>query len=357
MKGINFPVFKTKTQSNPTPFSMDDPEERKKYFSLKAGDDIKKLKEYLESGTFVGFLMGKKNSGKGTYSKLFAEAVGPDKIKHISIGDIVRDVHEDFDDPIKKEELMTYLEKNYRGFMSLNEALDALFGRSTSKLLPTELILALVKREIDKAGRKALFIDGFPRNLDQISYSIYFRELMGYRDDPDFFVFIDVPEAVIDERMKYRVVCPICHVPRGLKLLRTNKIGYDEEKKEFYLICDNPNCGGPRMVPKEGDSLGIEAIRDRIEVDDAVMRTLMKLEGVPKIFLRNSVPADTAKDVVDDYEITPAYKYEYNKETKEVKVIEESWSVLDENGDKVFSLLPAPVVVSLISQIVKALGL
>jgi len=354
MKDFNFPLYNSKRGGDK--FALNDPVEREKYFKLKVGAEIEKIRDYLQNNSFVGFLLGKKNSGKGTYSKLFSEAVGPERIAHISVGDIVRDASQAIKDEALKKELLNHLEKNYRGFMPLEEALNALLGRSTSNLLPTELILTLVEREILKVRGKALFIDGFPRNLDQVSYSLYFRHLMGYRDDPDFFVFIDVPEAIIDERMKYRVVCPVCRTPRNLKVLRTKEIGYSESKKEFFLICDNQSCGKSRMVPKEGDELGIEAIRDRIEIDNAVMKTLLGLNGVPKILLRNSVPADSARETVDDYEITPAYRYEWDNQGKKVRVIEEPWAVRDEEGVLVNSLLPEAVVVSLISQVAKTLS-
>ncbi|MEK7076802.1 MAG: nucleoside monophosphate kinase, partial [Patescibacteria group bacterium] len=264
MKGISFPVFKTKVAGVSEKFLLEDPAERRKYFDAKAGAEIEKLRDYLRDNTFVGFLLGPKNSGKGTYSKLFMEAVGGDRVAHISVGDIVRNVHKDIESG-KQEELIAFLRARYRGFITIEKVIDVILGRDTKTLLPTEVILALVEREIDRIGRKAVFIDGFPRNLDQISYSLYFRALIGYRDDPDFFVFIDVPEAVIDERMRYRVICPVCQTPRSTKLLRTREVGYDERKKEFYLICDNAECGSTRMVSKEGDELGIEPIKARLE--------------------------------------------------------------------------------------------
>lgn len=350
---IEFPIFKTK-KSPYKKFSLEDRDQRKKYFQHKAGAGIKIIQKYLKNNTFVGFLMGKKNSGKGTYSKLFMEAVGADNVAHISVGDIVRSVHKDLKDRKKKKELIEFLKKRYRGFISIEKALDVILGRDTSTLLPTEIILALVEREIDKLGRKAIFVDGFPRNLDQISYSLYFRSLMGYRDDPDFFVFIDVPESVIDERIKNRVICPKCQTPRSLKLLRTKEVGYDNEKKEFYLMCDDPKCGKARMVPKEGDELGIAPIRKRIETDNKISDTLMGLEGVPKVFLRNTIPAKKAKELVDDYELTPAYRYERDESGK-IKVTEEPWTIKDEQGVPSHSLLPAAVTVSLINQIAKIL--
>lgn len=356
-KSFDFPLFKTKTNGEGRRFALEDPAERREYFMLKAGPEIEKLRQYLKGNTFVAYLLGKKNSGKGTYSKLFAEAVGPEYVRHISVGDIVRSVHEDLADEARKQELVNFLKQRYRGFLSLEDAVRALLGRDTATLLPTEFTLALVEREISKTPKKALFIDGFPRDLDQVSYSLYFRALIGYRDDPDFFVFIDVPEAVIDERIKYRVICPRCHTPRSTKLLRTKEIGYDESAKQFYLICENVECAGERMVAKEGDVLGIETIRKRLEVDDRVMRMLLGLQGVPKVFLRNSIPVSLAKEYVDDYEVTPAYHYEWDEKNRNVRVVEEPWIVHDDDGVPSYSLLPAAIAVSFIKQTANILGL
>lgn len=360
MKDFSFPIFKTKLYEGGPKFSLEDPVERRKYFELKAGEEIEKLRDYLRDNTFVGFLLGPKNSGKGTYTKLFMEAVGSERVAHVSVGDIVRNVHKDLADKKSKAALLDFLRRKYRGFLELDKIFDVIEGRDTKTLLPTEVILALVEREIDRLGRKAIFIDGFPRNLDQVSYSLYFRALIGYRDDPDFFVFIDVPETVVDERMKYRVVCPQCQTPRNTKLLRTKDVGYDVSNKTFYLLCDNPNCEGygkSRMVSKEGDQLGIEAVRDRIELDQKVIETLLNLQGVPKVYLRNSVPVNAAKDHIDDYEITPAYRYELESDASTVRVIEEPWVINDNEGKPSYSLLPSAVALALIKQTVRVLGL
>ena len=117
--------------------------------------------------------VGKKNSGKGTYTRLFMEAVGDKHVGHVSIGDIVRDVHKGLSDPAKKTELVEFLKKNYRGFHAVEETLDIIEGRSQETLISSDLILALVKYEISKRPKKAIFIDGFPRDFDQISHSLY----------------------------------------------------------------------------------------------------------------------------------------------------------------------------------------
>ncbi len=357
MKNIDFPAYKTKREGLAQKFNLNDPAGRRAYFDAKVGGAIGKLRNYLKDKTFVAFLIGKKNSGKGTYSKLFMEAVGAEHASHLSVGDIVRDVHANLESPEKREELLAFMKSNYRGFHSVEEITDLIEGRSQATLMSSELIIALIKYEISKRPKRAIFIDGFPRAFDQVNYSLFLKELIGYRDDPDFFVFIDVPEAVIDERIKYRRVCPKCKTPRNLRLLATKEVSYDKEKEEFYLICDNPACEPLRMVAKEGDELGIEPIRERLEVDDKIFRQLLALEGIPKIYLRNSVPVSGAENFVDDYEITPGYYYEYVSDNDKVKVIEKPWTVTDENGVQVYSLLPAAVVVSFLDQTAKVLNL
>jgi adenylate kinase family enzyme len=345
---MNFPIFKTKLEKSQKVFNLTDKNEEKEYFWLKAGREIEKLKKFLEKNTFVAYLLGKKNSGKGTYSKMFAEIVGEEKIEHFSIGDMIRKIDQEMKDKEKREDLISYLEKQYRGRLNLEDAISALENRDIRTLLPTELILALVKREMENKPKKTLFIDGFPRDLDQINFSLFFRDLIGHRDDPDIFVLIDVPESVIDARIKWRRICPKCQLSRNLKLLPTSKVGYDKDKKEFYLICEK--CNLP-MVKKEGDELGIEPLRERLNLDQKLMELADSLYGIPKIYLRNSIPVDLAKEYVDDYEITPEYLFEW-KEGKVIKK-ERPWIILDDQGVKSYSLLPQPVVVSLIKQLVQ----
>ena len=325
---------------------------------MKAGKEIEKLRDYLRKGnSFVAYLLGKKNSGKGTYSKMFAEIVDPKRIEHFSIGDMIREIDKELKNKSRRKELIEFLKKNYRGWYSLEKLISSLEKRNTKILLPTELILVLVKREIAKRKKKTLFIDGFPRDLDQISYSLFFRDLIGYRDDPDIFVLIDVPEKVIDERIKSRVVCPLCQTSRNLRLLPTSKIEYDQKKKEFYLLCDNPQCRQVKLLPKEGDSFGIKPIKERLKKDGKLIAQAYSLQGIPKVLLRNSVPQKLAKEYVDDYEITPEYYYELNKKNKKVIIKEKPWVAMDDEGEPSYSLLPPPIVVSLIKQIAGVLNL
>lgn len=357
MTKIKFPLLKTKIVGKSKKFNLNNPRERGDYFEFKAGREIKKIREYLKNNTFVAYLLGKKNSGKGTYAKMFAEVIGSEKVDHFSIGDMIRGIDKELQNKTKKKELLDFLQKVYRGRSPLEQIILALEKRSTKALLPTELILALVKREMAKRKKKTLFIDGFPRDLDQIGLSLFFRDLIGYRDDPDVFVLIDIPEYVINERIKWRRVCPVCQTSRNLKLLPTSQVGYDKNEKEFYLVCDNPRCQQEKMLPKEGDEFGIKPIKERLKMDQKLMEQALSLYGIPKVLLRNTLPTKEAKKLVDDYEITPEYIFEYDQNINKVKIREKPWVVLDDEGTKSFSLLPPPVVVSLIKQIVKALNI
>jgi len=351
MKDFEFPVFKTKSPAGSPVFDPNDPKGRAAYFQFKAGAEIAKLRQYLKKGTFLAIMLGKKGSGKGTYSKLFAEALNLPNIAHVSVGDLVRAADEEVNDPKNLKTLISFLEKNYRGWLPLEKIIDSQKKRSTKTLLPTEYILALIKREIGKLSGKAIFLDGFPRDLDQISYSLFFRDLIGFRDDPDFFVLIDIPEAVIDARIRSRVVCPKCHTPRNPKLFPTKKIEYDVKNKAFHLVCDNPDCRRERMVAKEGDELGIVPIKHRLDKDEELIKRAFDLYGVPKILLRNSVPVAQAGKMVDDYEITPEYVFHWDARQKRVKVEEKPWVFEDDRGVESVSLLAPPVTVALIKQL------
>lgn len=355
---MEFPIFKTKRNDTDKIFNLSEPQERKEYFQLKAGNEIEKIKKHIEGGnTFIAYLMGKKSSGKGTYAKMFAEIIGNDKVDHFSIGDMIRDIDAELLDEVKKEALINFLKKNYRGWLRVEEIIKMLEQRSTKTLLPTDLILTLVKREIAEREKKVIFIDGFPRDMDQISYSLFFRELVGYREDPDLFVLIDTPNNVIDERIKWRRVCPVCKTSRNLKLLPSSKVKYKKDKEEFVLICDNPECDEVEMIGKEGDELGIEPIRERLTVDEKLLKQAFTLYGIPKILLRNAIPVSVAKENVDGYEITPEYRYEWNEDKGKVEVKEIPWTLTDEEGNEFYSLMAPPVVVSLIHQMSELLNL
>ncbi|MDD3662184.1 MAG: nucleoside monophosphate kinase [Candidatus Dojkabacteria bacterium] len=354
MKGVDFPAIPIRTSSKKS-HDITSPSGRSAYFNEKVGPEIRHLKKFFQKNTFIAYMLGKKMAGKGTYTKILQEIFGEDKIRHVSFGDIARANDSVTESPDEKQALCAYLEKRYRGFMPLTDALDAFCNRSTKTLLPTEFMLELVKREIDTYGKTTLFIDGFPRNLDQITHSLYFRNLINYRDDQDLFVLLDVPEQIIDERIKYRRICPKCQTSRNLRLNTTSDVRYDKKTDEFYLMCDNPECEPTRMVQKEGDHLGVESIRSRLDEEDALMRKAMELHGIPRILVRNSIPVEDAPELVNEYEITQMKTFSTDVPGT-VHVQESNWEITDENGVRSYCLYPAPVVVTIIKQLAEVLS-
>lgn len=351
MKNTEFPIIGTKVAGLNKKFDLNSPGGRAKYFQAKAGDEIKRIEKFLEKNTFIAYWLGKKSSGKGTYSKILIEIFGEDKMEHVSVGDLVREI--DDWEAFKKTDKFKRMKDYYRGYVSFDDAVKAHFNRSTKSLLPTEFVLALLKSHIDELKGKTIFIDGLPRNMNQVSYSLYFRDLINYRNDRDMFVLIDIPESVIEARIKNRVVCPKCFTSRNIKFLITSKVKRDK-KGEYYLACDNKTCKGARMEGKEGDDEGLMPIRGRLDRDEKLLEAALKLHGIPKVLIRNHVPV-TEKQKFDDYEITP--EYVFTEEKGKVKIIEKPWIFKDDNGVDSHSLLSAPAVVAVLKQLVEALDL
>lgn len=354
MKGLEFPIVGTKVKGLSRRFDLANRDERTKYFDAKVGDEIRHLKKFMDKNTFLAFWVGKKGSGKGTYSKMFEEVFGSDRVVQISVGDLVRDYHAKWKD-FEGSEKYRHLKAIYRGFIPFDEAVSSLEGRSVSKLLPTEFILALLKLEIEGLKGKSILLDGLPRDLDQVSYSLFFRDLANYRDDPDMFWLVDIPMEVIEARIRNRVVCPKCKTSRNMKFDVVKNVGYDKAKKEFFLVCDSPECNKVRMSVKESDSLGLEPIRDRLGKDEDVLKAIWGLHGIPKLTVRNYVPIDKAGEFFDDYEITP--ETVFSRDGEMVKVDKKAWVIHDDGGKESYSLLPPVAIVSLLKQLPESLGL
>jgi adenylate kinase family enzyme len=352
---MEYPIFNTKQFGSNKSYDFNNKADQKKYFEDKCAVQIEDIKTYVDEKGFLAIWLSKKSAGKGTRSKMVADVIGHDRVTHISVGDIVRDIHSLLENNDgRKKEIMGYLRNNYRGMMSLDEAIEAFVNKTQAKLIPTEFILTLVKMEIEKAEGKAIFLDGFPRSLDQIAYSLYFREIMNLAVGPDFFVLIDVPESVIDERMKTRRICPKCNTSRSINLLPSSIVKYKKETDEYVLVCDNKECvgyGKDEMVEKEGDSDGIDPIRKRLEAEGELLDMAKSLHGVEKVYLRNAIPVTDWEGYVSDYEVTPEFYYEGGKEGEKVSVKTRPWVVKDDNGVDSISLMVQPHIVSLIHQI------
>ncbi len=351
---VDYTWIKTKTEDTKE-YDLSDPAMRRIYFNAKVGKEIQKLQEFLKNNSFIAYFLAPKMAGKGTYTAMLREVLGEDLIEHISVGDVVRKSHEEFEKKGKNSEVYNYMKENYRGFLDLEKVFEALVCRDTKSVsIPTEFVLSLVKMEIDSLGARTIFLDGFPRKIDQISYSLYFRDLINHREDTDLFLLINLPVEIINQRIKARMICPECHTSRNLTLAPTTKVGCDADGC-YYLICDNPSCKEIRMVCKEGDELGIENIRERIVDDLNLMEQARNMYGIEKIEIYNSLEKDKALDYVDDYELTKEYSF-VKKKNGDIEKVEKPFSIVDD-GKEYISLLPAPALIQLIKQLVVKLGL
>jgi len=350
---VDYEWVRTKKEGDNGIYDISSVSGRSKYFHSKVGEEIGLLKEYLRQKSFVAYLVAPKMAGKGVYTKMLGEIIGTKYFETISVGDVVRDAEKEYLEGGKNSELYGYVKSNYRGLLNLEEAFESLTNRSTTTLMPTEFILTLVKRRIDESEGKTLFIDGFPRKVDQVSYSLYFRELINHRNDPDLFILINIPLSVIDARIKSRRICPKCQTSRNASLFPTSDVRVDKNR-EIYLMCDNPECEPTRMVGKEGDEKGIGIIEERIVGDLELMDLARRMYGIERIELFNALEKNKAFEYVDDYEITKETKFEVINGKIEKK--ESLFTALDDNREY-YSLYAAPVVVQLIKQFVKVLGL
>jgi adenylate kinase family enzyme len=354
---MDYPFFNSKALSDNNVYDLTDPIDRLKYFHTKLGTKIEDLKSYLDSNSFISYMLAKKLAGKGTYAKMVADVLGPTRIAHISVGDVIRKIHVQLDDPTALQELRSYLEKNYRGFLSIDDALETLKNRTQDKVsIPTDFLLCLLKNEITLMGKKALFIDGLPRNLDQITASLYFRDLVNYRDDPDLFILIDTPNEILNARMKNRRVCPYCQTSRNLLFTPSQFVKYDKLADDYYFVCDNTLCSGygvARYIAKEGDLDGISSIEERLQADADLMAVAVTLQGIPKIMLRSTYPVAIAKEYLEDYEIQP--KLVYSVQGDKVALSKENWVFKDENGEECYTIYAATYVVNLLTSLHKIL--
>lgn len=335
---------------NKTSYNFTDKDDRAKYFQSKIGLEIEKLKKFMKNNTFIGYLIAPKNAGKGTYLSILKELLGEESFSHISVGDIVRRTHEEYEKECKNSKVYEYIVKNYRGLYTPNELFDSLVNRTTAKLILTEIIIMLIKREIDLIPRKTIFIDGFPRQASQIESTLFMRDILNYRNDPDLFVFINLPMQLIDERIKGRRTCPSCKFPYNMPLLPSSDVRFDKEKHEFYYVCDKPYCSNhQRAISKEGDELGIKNIEERIVNDLKLMEIMRKVYGVPKIELYNSLEIEKAFEYCDEYEYTKSYRYEINDD--KINIIESNFEIVD-HGKRYLSLKAESVIPQFIKQLV-----
>ena len=130
-------------------------------------------------------IMGVQGCGKGTQAKLLKEALD---LVHISVGDL------------------------FRWHIQSHTKLGARVKRivAEGQLVPDDVVEEVVKQRLEQHDWNYGFIlDGFPRNARQAAFF-----LESY--DIDAVLLIEVPDAVVRERILNRRLCPRCGLDYNL---------------------------------------------------------------------------------------------------------------------------------------------
>lgn len=166
-------------------------------------------------------LFGAPGSGKGTQAIVLSEYF---HLKRISLGDIFRE--EVKKDSFLGKEVKTYMEKGL--------------------LVPDDLVSRVIESNINEEN---FILDGYPRNLNQAK--TLDQILAKKRKDIDAFIYLEIDEKTIIERLSKRLVCKKCAANYHLINMPPKKNG----------ICDA--CGS-ELVQRKDDTPDV--IKKRWEV-------------------------------------------------------------------------------------------
>ncbi len=166
-------------------------------------------------------LFGSPGSGKGTQAVALSEAF---RLSRISLGDILRA-------EVKKD---SELGKKVREYME------------EGKLVPDEFVADVIERYINNGG---FILDGYPRNLKQAQKLD--QILQKKNIDIDAFLYLDIDQKIISNRLSKRRVCQSCNANYHLENMPSKKEG----------ICDL--CGG-KLIQRRDDTPTV--IKKRWEV-------------------------------------------------------------------------------------------
>ena len=170
----------------------------------------------------ITILLGAPGSGKGTIAGRLAAADA--NLKHVSSGDLLR------------------------GAVAKGTAagVEAKAYMDKGQLVPDALIAQMIKDVIaETAGDVTMLLDGFPRNVAQAEI------LEGTGAPIRSVVLVDVPDAVIADRIAGRRTCPKCKAGYHVKALPPKVEG----------ICDK--CGAELVIRKDDNP---DTVKDRLVV-------------------------------------------------------------------------------------------
>jgi adenylate kinase len=170
----------------------------------------------------IVILLGAPGSGKGTIAGRLASENA--NLKHVSSGDLLRGA-------VAKG---TPAGVEAKGYME------------KGALVPDALIAQMIKDVLaETTGDVTMLLDGFPRNVAQ-------AEILEKTGAPiRSAVLVDVPDAIIQDRISGRRTCPKCKAGYHVKALPPKVEG----------ICDK--CGEKLVIRKDDNP---ETVKDRLVV-------------------------------------------------------------------------------------------
>jgi adenylate kinase len=183
-------------------------------------------------------IMGVQGCGKGTQAKMLKEHLD---LVHISVGDIFR--------------------WNIQSRTKLGARVKRLIAEG--QLVSDEVVAEVVRRRLDEHDWNYGFIlDGFPRNRPQAEFF-----LESY--DIDAVILIDVPDAVVLERILSRLLCSQCGLDYNLIFHRPVKAN----------VCDV--CGGKLIRRADDNEASIRArLKDYHEKTKPILELFSRKELV-----------------------------------------------------------------------------
>lgn len=201
-------------------------------------------------------LLGAPGAGKGTQAELLVKALS---IPAISTGNMLRDAMNH----------KTPLGEQVRQIMD------------SGMLVPDDVVMDLVSRRVEREDCKNGFIlDGVPRTLSQA------EAIDAAGINVDYVISIEIDDAVIEDRMTGRRVCPKCGASYHIVNNRPNIEG----------ICNN--CGSELTIRKDDDP---ETVRGRLDLYHSrteVLKAYYEKQGKLVLIQGNQPIADTNRDIL-----------------------------------------------------------
>lgn len=196
-------------------------------------------------------LLGVPGSGKGTQSRLISERFG---LTVIASGRILRDcLKNDHHD-------VGGVEYNVR--LALNSGV----------LVSDELVIKLLTYKIHEYYKqpnfKGFVFDGFPRNIHQARVLDVIMSNIG--QTIKCVIEIIVPDQVVVERLKDRVICSNCEAVYNLKYKPSSKLG----------LCDICNA---EITKRDDDNS--EVIMKRLNSDKPIIKNLVEYYNNNKFYV------------------------------------------------------------------------